>query len=121
LNELERALDVGRALGAVCELQIFEGYPVTMNDAAVTEAIRATAKELLGEENVIEMPFDPWAEDFGYLTAQVPGSMFWLGVTSERVPNPVWHSATFDLDEDALPLGAVVLAASAQRLLEIIS
>ncbi|MDQ4122050.1 MAG: M20 family metallopeptidase [Acidobacteriota bacterium] len=118
IDELERALDVGRALGATCELQIFEGYPVTMNDAAVTETIRETARELLGAEKVIEMPFDPWAEDFGYLTAQVPGAMFWLGVTSERVPNPVWHSSKFDLDEDALPAGAMVLAATAERLLK---
>jgi metal-dependent amidase/aminoacylase/carboxypeptidase family protein len=64
------------------------------------------------------MPFDPWAEDFGYMTARVPGAMFWLGVTSERVPNPVWHSAKFDLDEDALPIGALVLAASAKGLLK---
>lgn len=118
IDELEHALDVGRVLGAKCELHVFEGYPVTMNDAAVTEAIRASAKELLGANRVVEIPFDPWAEDFGYLTAQVPGAMFWLGVTSERVPSPVWHSAKFDLDEDALPVGAMVLAATALRLLE---
>lgn len=118
LEELERALEVGRALGAKCELQIFDGYPVTMNDARVTEAIRTSARELLGESRVIEMPFDPWAEDFGYLTAQVPGAMFWLGVISERVPHPVWHSSKFDLDEDALPVGASVLAATALRLLD---
>jgi hypothetical protein len=41
-----------------------------------------------------------------------------LGVTSERVPKPIWHSPTFDLDEDALPIGAMVLAASARRLLD---
>ena len=118
IDELERALDVGRALGAECELQIIEGYPVMMNDAAVTEMIRATARELLGEEKVIEMPFDPWAEDFGYMTARVPGAMFWLGVTSERVKNPVWQSSKFDLDEEALPVGAMILAATAERLLE---
>jgi amidohydrolase len=118
LDELERALDVGRALGAKCDLHIFEGYPVTMNDASVTDAIRVSAKELLGETRVIEMAFDPWAEDFGYLTEKVPGAMFWLGVTSERVPHPVWHSSKFDLDEEALPVGAMVLAATALRLLE---
>lgn len=118
IDELERILNVGRALGAKCELEIYEGYPVTMNDGGVTETIRAAARELLGEEKVIEMPFDPWAEDFGFLTEKIPGAMFWLGVMSERVPNPVWHSAKFDLDEDALPVGAMILAASAERLLE---
>ncbi len=118
LEEMEKALDVGRTLGAGCELEILEGYPVTVNDSFITEAIRKTATELLGKKNVIEMPFDTWAEDFGYLTECVPGAMFWLGVTSERVPNPVWHSAEFDLDEDALPVGAMILAATAQHLLE---
>ena len=117
LDELERALNVGRALGATCELQVSAGYAATHNDAEVTKIIQAAAIDLLGPTKVIEMPFDPWAEDFGYMTAKVPGAMFWLGVTSERVPNPVWHSATFDLDEAALPIGAMVLAASAKSLL----
>jgi len=118
LEELERALDVGNALGATCELQVWEGYRVTNNDARVTETIRAAAREALGAERVVDLPFDSWAEDFGYMTARVPGAMFWLGVTSPRVPHPVWHSPLFDLDEDALPVGAAVLAASALRLLD---
>ena len=118
IGELEKALNVGRALGATCHLSIKEGYAVTNNDPEITQAIRDAATELLGPSTVVEMPFDTWAEDFGYMTAHVPGSMFWLGVTSDRVPNPIWHSSTFDLDEDALPIGAMVLAASARRLLE---
>lgn len=117
LDELDRALEVGRVLGAVCELEVREGYPATVNDARVTATVREVAKELLGSERVVEMPFDTWAEDFGYMTARIPGAMFWLGVTSDRVESPVWHSSTFDLDEDALPIGAAVLAATALRLL----
>jgi amidohydrolase len=118
LAELERALDVGRALGADCKLEVREGYPVTFNDPGVTESISRAAEDVLGAGRVLAMPFDTWAEDFGYMTARVPGAMFWLGVVSERVPNPVWHSPTFDLDEDALPVGAAVLAASALQLLK---
>jgi amidohydrolase len=117
LEELERSLEVGRVLGAVCELEVREGYPATVNDALVTATVREVATEVLGSERVVELPFDTWAEDFGYMTAQVPGAMFWLGVTSERVASPVWHSSTFDLDEDALPIGAAVLAGSALRML----
>ena len=118
LAEVERALDVGRALGASCELEVLEGYTVMHNDAGVTEAIRAAAREVLGADRVVELPFDTWAEDFGYMTERVPGAMFWLGVTSPRVPHPVWHSASFDLDEGALTVGTTVLAASALRLLD---
>ena len=118
ISELEAALNVGRALGAECELEIKPGYAATYNDPNVTQTVREAAADVLGQDRVVEMPFDTWAEDFGYMTARVPGAMFWLGVTSERVPKPIWHSPTFDLDEDALPIGAMVLAASAQRLLE---
>jgi amidohydrolase len=118
LADLERALDVGRALGAECRLDVIEGYPVMNNDPAVTRAIGEAAAPLLRPERVVNLPFDTWAEDFAYITGIVPGAMFWLGVTSPAVPDPVWHSPTFDIDEDALPVGAAVLAAAAVRLLE---
>jgi amidohydrolase len=118
LADLERALDAGRAVGATCSLEIDEGYPVTHNDASVAGIIREAAVALLGPSQVVDLPFDTWAEDFGYMTAAVPGAMFWLGVTGPRVPDPIWHSPTFDIDENALPVGAAVLAASALRLLE---
>ncbi len=118
IDELERALNVGRALGASCKLTVIEGYAATINDPEITETIRAAASNLLGPAQVVEIPFDPWAEDFGYMTARVPGAMFWLGVTSEAQPNPTWHSSSFDLDEGALPVGAMVLAASARSLLK---
>ncbi|MBA2259578.1 MAG: amidohydrolase [Acidobacteria bacterium] len=118
LADINRALDVGRALGADCGLEVTEGYPVTNNDTTVTQAVRETAVSLLGRENVIDLPFDTWAEDFAYMTGVVPAAMFWLGVTGPAIPDPVWHSPTFNIDEDALPVGAAVLAASAMRLLE---
>jgi metal-dependent amidase/aminoacylase/carboxypeptidase family protein len=118
LRDLERALDAGRALGADCTLEVNEGYPVTNNDPAIAGIIREAAASILGPSNVVDLPFDTWAEDFGYMTAAVPGAMFWLGVTGPAVPDPVWHSPTFDIDENALPVGAAVLAASALRLLE---
>ena len=101
-----------------CTLDVSEGYPVTYNDASVAGTIREAAASILGPTHVVDLPFDTWAEDFGYMTAAVPGAMFWLGVTGPAVPDPTWHSPTFDIDENALPVGAAVLAASALRLLE---
>ena len=40
------------------------------------------------------MLFDPWSEDFGYMTAGGAGSHVLAGLTSERVPNPIWHSSS---------------------------
>lgn len=118
IAEIERTLDVGRALGCRCSLDVFEGYPVTRNDPAVTSTIRGVGRELLGAGNVLEVPFDTWAEDFGYIAARIPAAMFFLGVTSDRVPNPVWHSPAFNLDEGALAIGACMLAGATLRLME---
>lgn len=118
LLEIERALDVGRALGAECRLDVAEGYPVLRNDPGVTRVVRGAAIDVLGREQVIDLPFDTWAEDFSYIADAVPSAMFWLGVTGPGNPDPIWHSPSFDIDEDALPVGAAVLAAAAARLLE---
>ena len=56
-REIERALDVGRALGATCTLHVKEGYPQLRNDARVTDAVRAAAVEAIGAEQVVELPY----------------------------------------------------------------
>jgi metal-dependent amidase/aminoacylase/carboxypeptidase family protein len=50
-------------------------------------------------------------EDFAYYAERVPGLMARLGVRNEArgLVHPL-HHPRFDLDEDALPLGAAVLA-----------
>ena len=58
------------------------------------------------------------AEDFSFVLQRVPGAMLMLGVK-----NPSWtdskpaHTAHFDLDEAALPLGAAAYAAMALEFL----
>jgi amidohydrolase len=117
-REIERALEVGRVLGAACSLHVKEGYPLMRNDVGVTEAVRAAASEAIGAAQVVDLPYSTWAEDFAYIAERVPASMFWLGVTSPGADDPIWHSPTFTIDEDALPIGATVFAASVLRLLQ---
>jgi amidohydrolase len=117
-REIERALDVGRALGATCALHVKEGYPLLRNDAAVTEAVRTAASHAIGAAQVVDLPYSTWAEDFAYIAERVPASMFWLGVTTPGGTDPIWHSPTFTIDEDALPIGATVFAASVLHLLK---
>ena len=82
------------------------------------EAVRAAASEAVGADRVVDVPYDTWAEDFAYIAERVPASMFWLGVTSVGKQKPVWHSPTFVIDEDAIPIGAAVFAATVLRLLQ---
>jgi amidohydrolase len=118
-REIERALEVGRVLGATCALHVKEGYPLMRNDPGVTDAVRAAAAEAIGAAQVVDLPYSTWAEDFAYIAQRVPASMFWLGVTTPGSPDAIWHSPTFTIDEDALPIGATVFAASVLHLLRI--
>ena len=115
-TEIERALEVARALGGDYTFRLEDGGPPMINDAAVVEVIRQVAADLLGVENVKAGERTMGAEDFGRLSSLAPGAMFRLGcqiVGEERRG----HSPTFDLDERCLPVGVAVLAESALRLL----
>jgi amidohydrolase len=114
--EIERALDVARALGGDYELKLEIGGVPMINDAGVVEVIRQAAADLLGTQQVTSREKTMGAEDFGDFSALAPGAMFRLGCQFEGDERR-GHSPTFDLDERCLPVGTAVLAESALRLL----
>ncbi|MFB0536933.1 MAG: M20 family metallopeptidase, partial [Anaerolineae bacterium] len=117
-DELERACGVARALGGDYELKITPGYAATANDEALTEFVRQVGIDLLGPDKVGEAKAEMGAEDFSLLTACAPGCFFRLGVGFPgQEPRPA-HNPYFDVHEDALPVGAAVLAEVARRYLE---
>ncbi len=114
-TELEKAFQIARALGGDFRLDIQEGYPVTVNEEKMSQLIREVAIDLLGEEKVLPKEPSMGTEDFSFFLAQAPGAMFRLGVKKgEMRPG---HNPHFDLDEEALPIGAAILAESARRYL----
>ena len=71
-----------------------------------------TATEMIGADHVWHIPNpEMGGEDFAYFSQAVPSMMFRLGVrnTARGIVHPVHHPG-FDVDEDALPLGAAALA-----------
>ena len=117
-SELERAFEVSRVLGGDFQLQIQEGYPALVNDLDMAQLIHQTAADLLGADAVeIEEP-EMGAEDFSVLVKKAPGAMFSLGVKHrESKELRKIHSPHFDIDEEALPIGAAILAETARRYL----
>jgi len=99
------------SMGAVCELEIRRGYPCLDNNPAVTARVRAAAEAYLGAENVIEL--DQWlaAEDFAYFSQAAPACFYRLGTRAAdgRFAASV-HTPIFDIDEQALSLGAGLMA-----------
>ena len=118
----QAAEGVAAAHGLTAEVEITQGFPVTICDERAVAMGRAVTAELLGEGMWDELA-DPimGAEDFSYVLEKVPGAMFFLGVAPDGAD---WsqccgiHSSKMHVDEAALPHGTAVLAGCALRFLD---
>ncbi len=104
---------------ATAELEIIPGYPVTLNEPSFTAFAAGVARELLGEEAVVELAAPIMgAEDFSYVLQRVPGAMFFVGARppeEDPATAPQNHSNRVRHDEPAMAVGAAVYAAVALR------
>ena len=114
-HELERAFGVADALGGQHELKIIKNISSVYNNERVANLIKQVAADLLGADRVMPRIFGMGGEDFALMTERAPGAMFSLGVAMAD-PRRL-HSSTFDVNEDALPVGAAILAEAARRYL----
>jgi len=113
----EIAEETAKALGASCRVEYTMGYPAVVNDAAMVDFVTGVAKRVLG--NNCLQPFDPvmGGEDFAYYLQKVPGAFIFLGAGDGReFPH---HHPAFDIDEKALPMGALLLTSLALEYLGI--
>jgi len=83
------------------------GYPVTVNDPALTVRMRPSLEKAIGKDKVIEPPPGMGSEDFSYFANEVPGMFFFVGATpADQVGKAaVNHSPEFFMDEGALDVG----------------
>jgi amidohydrolase len=114
-DQLKSALEIARALGGDYTLSITESVPSFANDERVTEVVRGAAVEILGDGGVLPFLPEMGGEDFAFFAREAPGAYWGLGIKKGEIL-PV-HNPHFDIDEDALPIGAAILAESALRLL----
>lgn len=104
------------ALGADAVVDIKVGYPYLENDPDLTARIQSYAIEFLGEEQVKELEIWPAGEDFAFYTREIPGTFYRLGVRNEaKGITSNLHTATFDIDEEALKTGMGLMAYAAIR------
>ncbi len=102
---------IAESAGARAEVEVRDGYPVTVNDPALTRRMVPTLERVA--PRVLEALPRTGAEDFSFYAQRIPGLYIWLGVRPPEVapedaaPN---HSPRFFVDEGALPLGVRVLA-----------
>jgi amidohydrolase len=84
------------------------------NNETVLSGIKREAALLLGTGKVVDLSrASMGGEDFAAYLEDVPGAFIYLGAgnPAKGIKFP-WHHARFDIDEEALPVGAAVLAQS---------
>jgi amidohydrolase len=108
---LERIVrGVTAAMRAEYDFKYEFGYPVTVNDAPKAQFVRRVAAGIVGEANVVAAGMTMGAEDMSYFLEAVPGCYIRLGSGNpdKGLVHP-HHSALFNFDEAALPIGVELL------------
>jgi amidohydrolase len=88
-------------------------YPMTVNDTAMANAIRAAGRVAAGAANVVEHDVIMMAEDMAFMHEQRPGGYALVGTRGGEATAFPNHSARFDIDEDALVVGHDLMVALA--------
>jgi amidohydrolase len=108
---LQIAHGIVEGMGGELDFEIRKGYPFLQNDPEMTARATEAAKAYLGEENVLDLDIWMAAEDFAYYSQVIDGCFYRLGTRNEAkgIISGV-HTPTFDIDEDALEIGAGLMA-----------
>jgi len=118
-ERLERTVrGVAEAHGTTAEVRYGPGHPATVNDAGLARAMVPALERALGRERVVVVRPEMGAEDFAEYALQIPALYLRLGTRNEaRGITAMVHTALFDIDEDALPIGVRTLVTLAWEAL----
>jgi len=105
------ARGIVEGMGGELDFEVRKGYPFLKNAEELTTRAQKAAIDFLGEENVVDLDIWMAAEDFSYYTQEIDGCFYRLGTRNEAkgIISGV-HTPTFDIDEDALEIGAGLMA-----------
>lgn len=108
----EQSKALVESMGGTIDVDIQVGYPYLENDPDLTAKARAKAVNVLGADNVVELPIRLTGEDFAYFSQQIPATFIRVGVRNEarNIIYPV-HNKRFDIDENAMQTGIQTLLA----------
>lgn len=102
---------IAESMGGSCDFDIHHGYPFLKNNPDVTARAKQAAIAYLGEDKVVDLDIWMAAEDFAFFSQEVPATFYRLGVRNEAkgITSSV-HTPTFNIDEEALEIGAGLMA-----------
>ncbi len=105
------ATAVGQLHGADVTVEIRPGTPPVINPPAMTAIAREAAVDVVGADNVEPLhTANMGGEDFAYYLQEIPGCYIRFGAAVMGKEGFPAHSSRFDIDEDALGVGAAWFA-----------
>jgi len=111
--------EVESTFGVECSLQLGEGTPAVNNNPEVAKRILASAAQVVGGANVMELPPASPSDDVSEFLNRVPGCYMFIGGAMPDGSSGMHHSPDFSVDDAACRAVAGVLAASAVDLAQL--
>ncbi len=109
----EVARSIAGALQCSAELEIIATLPPLVNNADVAERLRTGFCQAYHNLDIVDDYRTMGSEDMGRFLEQVPGTYFFVGsADAERGLNYPHHHPRFDIDEEALVVGASLLTSA---------
>lgn len=105
---------VARGFGGSASLEYVMGVPATINSEAEALLARRAAGDVVGKDNVVQRPVPSLGgEDFSFMLGERPGAYIHLGTGDSKHCHGL-HSAYFDFNDSAIPIGGALLARIAE-------
>lgn len=110
----EVARGICQAHGATCTFTPQWGCPATINSEAGAAVMQGVATNVVGPDQVIQIPPMMVGEDMAEFLNRAPGCFVLVGAADPAGPElSPHHNPTFDFDERMLPTGVALLAGAA--------
>lgn len=109
IKRIEELADLtAKSFGASCEVEVYDSYPVLINDDEQTAFARELAVEFFGKDAVLDKVLpSTGSEDFAFMLQERPGSYFLLGNGEKGEKGGCMvHNPGYDFNDDIISTGA---------------
>ncbi|MCX6316873.1 MAG: M20 family metallopeptidase [Bacteroidetes bacterium] len=108
---------IASSFSASITVEFEKGPPSLINDTSLSSFVRDSARDYMGDDNVMEVGPAMTGEDFAFFSNKISSCFYWLGVRNESkgIVNGL-HSDVMDIDEASLEIGSGLFAYLAFKL-----